>query len=696
MLLDFKYVFLWYFVLTSISFLSLPFIFSIFRNFWDKGYVFAKTLSLFGLSYFMLVTGIFKLIPFTTFGIFGAISIFLLLSLLKISKPQNLAAFKKIIKENGLKFLFLELLFFAILLFWSYVRAFQPDIEGLEKFMDWGFVNSMLRTQYFPPKDMWFAPEPINYYYFGHLVYAFLTKLSTIPSTITYNLSIATTAAFAFTSAFSLSSNFLFSRNQKSTLKKIIIAGLISAILLAFAGNLHPLYKTIKNIVADQGSLTLNPTAVTSALQKYWYPDATRFIGFDPDTSDKTIHEFPLYSFVVADLHGHLNDIALILFFVAFLFAYLQRHLSDSKKKLSFHPVLIIFSGFLLSIAYMTNAWDFAVYGLLFGITLFVVSLYRRNFYQAFNFTLFHGLLTILAWYIFTLPFSLNFTPMAEGLMFSDVRSPLFQLFILYGGFWLISLPLFIFVPKYYFSKLKKLTFSDLFVFSLILTATILIIIPEIGYVKDIYVFDYRRANTMFKLVYQSFILYSLAASYIFFRFRKNLPYKILFIIIFLIHTSYSYFAINSYYSSLKDYKGLYGLNFLKNTYPDNYQVVNWINQNIDGQPIILEAVGDSYTLFNHVSVSTGLPTVEGWIVHEWLWRGGYDQPSIRQNDVKKIYESDNLNSLRQLLFKYQVSYIFVGDLERDAYPLLNEQNFLDIGAKVIYQSGETRLYQLQ
>src|SRR5258708_38797604 len=35
----------------------------------------------------------------------------------------------------------------------------SPDIHGLEKYMDYGFVNSILRSQYFPPKDMWFTPR---------------------------------------------------------------------------------------------------------------------------------------------------------------------------------------------------------------------------------------------------------------------------------------------------------------------------------------------------------------------------------------------------------------------------------------------------------------------------------------------------------------------------------------------------------
>ena len=37
-------------------------------------------------------------------------------------------------------------------------------------------------------------------------------------------------------------------------------------------------------------------------VSSYWFPDATRYIGFNPDVPDKTIHEFPCYSFVLGDL----------------------------------------------------------------------------------------------------------------------------------------------------------------------------------------------------------------------------------------------------------------------------------------------------------------------------------------------------------------------------------------------------------
>ncbi len=656
--------------------------------------------------------------PFNIAGLLIIIFILFVFNILFLLNQKRYLSFFQIIKSKYRLFLFQEILFLTVLVAWSYVRGFAPNIEGLEKYMDWGFVNSALRSKFLPPQDMWFSGEVINYYYFGHLIFALITKLSQIPSSISYNLSIATVCALTFVSTFSLVSNVTFLNiNKKKRIvpcpvkgrvregfrsKKYIFAGLISALLLTFGGNLHSVYKIAQlNYSQNNNKIVWTKSAVQKAASSYWYPDSTRFIGHDPDTQDKTIHEFPLYSFVVADLHGHMNDIIIVIFFMAFLLA----SFLEPIRKLNWQ--FIILSGFILSLCYMTNAWDFAIYGLLLAIFTIFINLYKHG-PDSFLSTIFSGVLVILFWYLFSLPFSLKFIPMMEGIKISDGHTPFYQLFVLYGGFWIICLPfIFYFIYSFFrrstiYNLRSKFSTSDLFILSLIILATLLIIIPELVYIKDIYIYEHRRANTMFKLVYQSFILYSLCSGYVLVRLSEILKskilinlYKISFAIVFIIHLIYPYFAIKSYYGELRFYRGLDGLTYLKDLYPDNYKAILWINKNITDQPVLLEAVGDSYTTFNHVSSATGLPTVQGWVVHEWLWRGGYDAPAARQSDVEKIYVSQDLEETQTLLSQYLVKYIFVGDKEYEKYPELDLQKFKDIGAKIVFQSGKTAIYQL-
>ncbi|MDP3987889.1 MAG: DUF2298 domain-containing protein, partial [Candidatus Levybacteria bacterium] len=254
--------------------------------------------------------------------------------------------------------------------------------------------------------------------------------------------------------------------------------------------------------------------------------------------------------------------------------------------------------------------------------------------------------------------------------------------------------------------EFRILSPSDIFVLILIAISTLLILVPEFIYAKDIYPAHYR-ANTMFKLVYQSFIMLSITSGYIIVRIISNLknqklkiisfsiPFITLTFILLSLVLIYPYFAINSFYGNLQINKGLEGTSYLNTLYPKDYQAILWINQNIKGQPVILEAQGDSYTDYARVSANTGLPTVLGWTVHEWLWRGTYDIPAPRIAEVQNLYESRDLNLTKNLINKYDISYVFVGDLERQKYPNLAEQKFQELG-KIIYESGQTKIYKIK
>ncbi len=122
---------------------------------------------------------------------------------------------------------------------------------------------------------------------------------------------------------------------------------------------------------------------------------------------------------------------------------------------------------------------------------------------------------------------------------------------------------------------------------------------------------------------------------------------------------------------------------------PDDYLAISWLNDNITGTPVILEANGDSYSDYERVSVATGLPTVLGWYVHEWLWRGSTELIDKRAADIQSIYTSSDTELVQSLIDKYQIEYIYVGKLERDKYTSVNDTLLKELG-DVVFTSPVT------
>ncbi|HUD44682.1 MAG TPA: DUF2298 domain-containing protein [Patescibacteria group bacterium] len=757
---DFLSVLQWWALLFVIGLVFISFTSRFFSHFADKGYAFSKMLGISIISYTIFVIGILHIAPFTQLEAWLIVFLWLVINHVRLKfNPWRLiinTSVIKLLKQNKRIFVFEEILLFLGLFFWSYVRSFAPDIHGLEKYMDFGFVNSILRSSYFPPRDIWFTPFSINYYYFGHLMTAVLTKLSGIPSFITFNLMIATLFALSFTAVFSLGFNLISLLNgQQKFIGTIraIIGGLLSAFLVTLAGNLHILYAFFKPYPNDSPvplwQLVFNPSGFPNS---YWYPNATRFIYH-------TIHEFPIYSWVVSDLHGHVLDIPFVLTIIALLLSVITRSISNiqfpisNKKSKNKNTNSLLFKSwnfiknlkfeignlqkadlllisFLLAVMYMTNAWDGGIYMLLTGFVVIYLQFQKGLRFKLVSFliSIFTTLIMVVFLFIiFSLPFSIFFSPgsIAHGIgvlcapnflikigkigpfLFEPntcQKSPWWQLLTLYGFFAFFAVSFMVLMQR-----MKKVHPVDWFIFLLIILSAILIIIPEFIYVKDIYP-TYYRANTMFKLVFQAFILLGIVSGYTLMRlagiFREKLREKQtfstlgltawLFVAVWLcgLVALYPYLATMSYYGNLQVYHGLDGTKYLQPLYPTDYAAINWINQNIQGQPVILEAQGDSYTDYARISSNTGLPTVLGWTVHEWLWRGSYDVPAPRIAEVQTMYTSTDLIQTKQLLQKYNVQYVFIGDLERQKYPALDVAKFDQLG-KVIYKNGKTRIYKL-
>lgn len=692
----------WYLVLFLLGVLMLPLTTIIFSSLKDKGYIFSKVIAMLIVSYSIFLLGTLKILPFTTISV--------LLVVLAIG-GVNVFLFRKFNKKKiERKTLFIwagqEVIFLLALAVWSFIRGHEPSINGLEKFMDYGFINSILRSDYFPPLDMWFPPFSINYYYFGHLVTAVLTKLSALPSNYTYNLMVAT--VFALTVGLSFSIGFNIAQSLKATIRKSALTATLASLLVGVSGNLHTLYAFFSAYTPPEDpvpfwELAFRPFEIFS--NGYWYPNATRFIP-------NTIHEFPLYSFVVSDLHGHVLNIPVVLTVIMFLFTVIQ------TKKIT--KLKMLFAGFLLAVMYMTNVLDFGIYTILTTITFGYVYI---QMIKKPSTTLSHKVsdtvkslvITIVSALIFTIPFSIFFKPFASGIGFlcspdfltakesigpflfevdHCQRSEWWMLLTLYGFFYLFVVVLAVFLWK---NAKRRIQPSYIYSIILIIVATLLIVIPEFVYIKDIYP-DHYRANTMFKLTYQAFIMLSLVSSVVIttvIKPRKNILLSAVTILFLAIVLLYPRFAVYSYYNNLEAYQGLDGTAYLKDRYPSDHEAIHWLNTTISGQPVILESQGDSYTDHARISANTGLPTVLGWTVHEWLWRGTYDIPAPRVDEVQTLYETSDLKTARELLTKHNVKYVYIGNLEREKYTNLSEEKFKALG-NIVFTNENVTIYAIR
>src|SRR3972149_2098446 len=215
---DFSSVFVWWVAFLALGAIFSPLAWLLFRKFSDTGWGLSKILGLALTTFTFFVFSSLKILPITQSAIFLVILVFLLINFYVFLKNKKQMSLE--LSSKKYRILISEILFLLGLIAWSFVRAHQPDIRGLEKFMDYGFINSILRDKYLPPADMWYAGNTINYYWFGHLATGLLTKLTNLPSAVTYNLMLGTTLGFGLSAAFSIVSS-LFDRYGK----KAAIAG---------------------------------------------------------------------------------------------------------------------------------------------------------------------------------------------------------------------------------------------------------------------------------------------------------------------------------------------------------------------------------------------------------------------------------------------------------------------------------------
>jgi YYY domain-containing protein len=223
--------------------------------------------------------------------------------------------------------------------------------------------------------------------------------------------------------------------------------------------------------------------------------------------------------------------------------------------------------------------------------------------------------------------------------------------------------------------------------------------------VEFVYLVDHFRvrANTIFKFYFQAWVLMALASAFaVYWLSRRKAWWRAIFVtgfwILVLMGMVYPILGNITRAGSFASAPTLDGSAYLAHTRPDDYEAITWLNENVEGRPVILEAPGSggsSYVYEGRVSALTGLPTLLGWGGHENQWRGNYDIQSAREPDIQTIYNSLDPWDAIPLLEQYEVTYVFVGPVERGRYDqqaLAKFAQFMDI----VYQKGDVTIYKMR
>ncbi len=104
--------------------------------------------------------------------------------------------------------------------------------------------------------------------------------------------------------------------------------------------------------------------------------------------------------------------------------------------------------------------------------------------------------------------------------------------------------------------------------------------------------------------------------------------------------------------------------------FDEDYRAIRWMQDNIQGSPVIIEANTPEYRWGNRFTIYTGLPGVIGWLNHQRQQRvtGPPGMVEERARDILDFYLTRSVEEASEILDRYGVQYVILGRLERIFY----------------------------
>ncbi|MFL5761404.1 MAG: DUF2298 domain-containing protein [Thermomicrobiales bacterium] len=310
-------VFFWYLALQIMALTALPLCWRVLSGLPDRGYAVAKAVGLLLVSYFAWLLPSLHVLTFGRFAVVIGVLLAAAVSLAAVWPQRRLILAD--LRSRWREIYVAEGIFLAAFLLFVWFRSMNPDLwqlwRGGEKPMEFAYFNAVTRSAHFPPYDPWFAGGYINYYYYGYVLVATVTRLTGIVPAVAFNLAVPTFFALTILGAWSFTANVL--RMMTAELKwrswwKPLAAGLLGPLFVALLGNLDmPLLVARGEYgypkTSSGGIVGIAAGIWSTLVHRHELP--TDAFWASSRIIDGTVNEFPYWTFLFSDLHPHLMAI---------------------------------------------------------------------------------------------------------------------------------------------------------------------------------------------------------------------------------------------------------------------------------------------------------------------------------------------------------------------------------------------------
>ena len=475
-------VLVWLLAIYALGLAAFPIAFAVFHHLGDRGWFSSKIMGLLLASFgAWLIASVQRIIPFGRPLVWGVAGGLILVGALFAWRQWS--GIRAFVRERRRDLVAGEIVFLALFVGFLFVRMGNPDLwhpyMGGEKPMDFAYMNAVIRAQFFPNYDPWFAGGQMNYYYYGFVMVATLVLMTGIIPAIAYNLTIPAFFALTGLGAYAVAYNLVDTRRaaaaetaadgQPLFISKPTVFATLAALFVAVVGNLGEVQLILKGLtdLSGGGNVQSNIPGLSAIFntvtgmqkllggehlnfrQEWWYWNASRAIPHPPNEI-VPITEFPYFTFLYGDLHAHMLTLPLTLLALALVLNIILRPRNRwtlGTARVGWPTVLATWGLLGLTVGALrpANTWDYPTY-MAITVGAFAVHAYRSHGLtaRAVGEVLWRSALLALLTTLFWLPYIASFATGFNTIEPWPGSRTVWWSYLVVHGFFLFSLVTFV------------------------------------------------------------------------------------------------------------------------------------------------------------------------------------------------------------------------------------------------------------